>query len=174
MLRRHPHVFGSETERRAGAVAGSWERIKAAERRDSGGDRPSSALDGIAAALPALKKAQKLGKRAAAVGFDWPDDSGVRAKIDEELAELAAAKRSQQQEDIAAELGDVLFAVVNLARHLSVDAEEALAGANRRFEARFRRLETDILATNQSLAELDLEALETRWQAAKRALAERS
>ena len=123
MLRRHPHVFGSEDERAAGAQAGSWERIKAEERAARSDD---SALAEIAKALPALKRAQKLGNRASSVGFDWPDASGARTKIGEEMSELSAAECSGRPSDIEEELGDLLFAVVNLARHLDVDAEIAL------------------------------------------------
>lgn len=185
MLRRHPHVFGSEDERARGAVAGSWEQIKAAERQATGGNEgggadgePVSVLDGIALALPALRRAQKLGKRAAGAGFDWPDDDGPRDKILEELEELTEAGREDDKrggrDAVADELGDLLFAVVNLARHLDVDAEEALAAANRKFERRFRRMEQDVRAAGEALPDLDIDALETRWQAAKRALAARS
>jgi MazG family protein len=116
MLRRHPHVFGDEDARRRGAVAGSWERIKSAERDALAASGSDSVLDGVAMALPALKRAQKLGRRASVAGFDWPDTSGVRAKIDEELVELEQATAAGQRDEISAELGDVLFAVVNLAR----------------------------------------------------------
>jgi len=111
MLRRHPHVFGDEEQRAAGSVAGSWERIKAEERA---AQDDSSALAGVAKALPALKRAQKLGKRAGRVGFDWPDRKGVRAKITEELHELEAAVGTRNEADIEEEFGDLLFAVVNL------------------------------------------------------------
>jgi len=162
MLRRHPHVFGTADERARGAETGSWERIKAVERAASG-----SALDGVARALPALKRAQKLGQRAARVGFDWPDADGPADKIREELGELADADTAAARRH---ELGDVLFAVVNLARHLHVDPEQALGDANRRFEQRFRLLEGDLTATGRELAEYDLEALEAAWQAAKKRL----
>ena len=166
MLRRHPHVFGSDEERRRGAVEGSWEKIKAGERADgeAGG---TSVLDGVAVALPALKRAQKLGKRAASVGFDWEHEDGVREKIAEELAELAEARDAGDQAAVAEELGDLLFAVVNLARHLKVDPEQALADANRKFEGRFRRLESALRERGQSAADLDLDTLEAYWQQAK-------
>ena len=167
MVRRHPHVFGSKAERERGPRKGAWERIKAAERAASDQDS-DSVLDGVATALPALKRAQKLGKRAATAGFDWPDVRGVRAKIAEEMAELSAAECSGRQADIEDELGDLLFAVVNLARHLGVDPETALGAANRKFEARFRRMEADARATGERLDDLDIDALEARWQAAKR------
>ena len=127
--RRHPHIFGN-----ASASPG-WEAIKAAERQKK---PDSSALAGIAMALPALDRAQKLQRRAAGAGFDWPDARGPRAKIDEELAELDAESDYALREE---ELGDLLFAVVNLARHLNIDAEEALRKGNRKFEARFRKIE---------------------------------
>ncbi|MDH3434883.1 MAG: nucleoside triphosphate pyrophosphohydrolase, partial [Gammaproteobacteria bacterium] len=164
MLRRHPHVFGSAQERAAGAVDGSWEAIKAAERHDHA---DASALAGVARALPALKRAQKLGKRAATVGFDWPDRSGVHEKIAEELAELDVAVESRSAIDIEAEFGDLLFAVVNLARHLDVDPEKALSSANHKFERRFRAMETAIMAAGGSLREHTLEALDVEWRAAK-------
>ena len=166
MIRRHPHVFGTEAERARGPVEGAWEQIKAAER--AGKNDKGSALDGVAVALPALKRAQKLGKRASAVGFDWPDSGGVRAKIAEELAELSAAECTGKQQEIDEELGDLLFAVVNLARHLKVDPEQALSDANRKFERRFRSMESDAEKGKVKLSELDIDALEARWQEAKK------
>lgn len=166
MIRRHPHVFGTAEERARGAEKGAWHRIKAAERSDR--DAESSALDGVAQALPALKRAEKLGKRAAAVGFDWPDPAGPREKIDEELGELAAASAAGDAAHIAEELGDLLFAVVNLARHLQIDPEQALVAANRKFERRFQAMEQAIAASAKDIRELDLDTLEAHWQATKR------
>jgi ATP diphosphatase len=168
MTRRHPHVFGSDAERAQGAVTGAWEQIKAEERalQDSG---DSSALDGIAKALPALKRAQKLGNRAASVGFDWPDTTGVRHKIAEELSELSAAECSGRPEEVLEELGDLLFAVVNLARHLDVDAESALTSASAKFDARFRSMESAARESGADLGQMDIDELETRWQMAKKA-----
>lgn len=168
MTRRHPHVFGTEEQRADGPAPGAWEQIKAAERagREVAGDE--SALAGVPLALPALKRAQKLGARAANAGFDWPDTQGVRAKIAEELAELSAAECSGQVADITEEVGDLLFSVVNLARHLDVDPESALGSANRKFERRFRSMEADILSGDQRMTELDMQALEDRWQKAKK------
>ena len=169
MLRRHPHVFGSEKARARGLQKGAWESIKAAERAAAAREGTAvSALDGVAQALPALKRAQKLGKRAASVGFDWPDSQGVRAKIDEELAELSAAECGGKQGDIEEEMGDLLFAIVNLARHLRIDPEHALRAANRKFEDRFRHMESAALDEGIKLSDLDIEALESRWQDAKR------
>ncbi len=165
MLRRHPHVFGSAEERAAGQVKGSWEQIKADERAV---DDDASALAGVAKALPALKKAQKLGKRAGSVGFDWPDSSGVRAKIHEELDELEAAVGMRSRANIEEEFGDLLFAVVNLARHLDIDPEKALSSANYKFERRFRNMESAISTSGKSVDGHTFEALDKAWRAAKK------
>jgi ATP diphosphatase len=169
MIRRHPHVFGSEDERQRGAVAGSWERIKMAERGDPA-EAAGSALDGIAMSLPALKRAEKLGKRAAGAGFDWPDMTGVQNKIDEEIAELDEAMAQTDTQKMTEELGDLLFAIVNLARHLKIDPEQALVGANRKFEQRFRHMEADINDAGTSMQALDIDSLESKWQAVKKRL----
>jgi len=148
--RRHPHIFGDA------AASPGWEAIKAAERQKK---PDSSALAGVAMALPALERAQKLQRRAAVTGFDWPDAQGPRAKIDEELAELDAETDAVALED---ELGDLLFAVVNLARHLNIDAEEALRKGNRKFEARFRAIETF-----PGFSDMSLDEMEALWSRAK-------
>lgn len=153
MGRRHPHVFGDATE------SPGWEALKAAERSEREDD---SALAHVAHALPALKRAEKLQKRAARVGFDWPDADGPRAKIAEELAEIDAAVSDEER---AAEVGDLLFSVVNYARHLGIDPETALRGAAARFEARFRKVEQ---LAEHPLSEMDIDALEALWQRAKR------
>ena len=155
MIRRHPHIFGDEAE------SPGWEALKAAERSKR---KDESALADVALALPALKRAEKLQKRAARVGFDWPDASGPRAKIDEELAELDAAANADER---SSELGDLLFSVVNYARHLGIDPEAALRDASVRFEARFRHVET---ASERPLDTLDIDALEALWKQAKSAL----
>ena len=155
--RRHPHIF-------ADAEHGGhhlWEAIKA-EERSAGDDK--SALAGVALALPALERAAKLQRRAARTGFDWPDASGPRAKIDEELAELEAETDPRRQLD---EMGDLLFAVVNLARHLNIEPETALREASRKFEARFRLIEAAPGFESMSLAEM--EALWSRAKAAQSA-----
>jgi ATP diphosphatase len=167
MQRRHPHVFGDEQQRQAGMDEAGWESIKAAERAGAGATTVS-ALDGVAQALPALKRAQKLTKRAARIGFDWPDSQGVRAKIDEEMAELRQAETDGSAERIAEEFGDLLFSLVNLARHLDVDAEQALRNANRKFESRFRHMEQLVATSGEHFSELDLEAMERHWQHAKK------
>lgn len=164
MVRRHPHVFGNTDERAAGVVEGSWETIKARERVFAD---DSSALAGIATALPALKRAQKLGNRASRVGFDWSDRQGVSSKIQEELDEVEQAIDAGESGRIEEELGDVLFSVVNMARHLSIDPEKALSGANRKFERRFRDMEREIGQSSECLQDCDLESLEKHWRAAK-------
>jgi ATP diphosphatase len=159
MERRHPHIFG-------GAEHGGhhlWEEIKAAERKKSPDD---SALAGVALALPALERAAKLQRRAARVGFDWPDSSGARAKIDEELVELDA---ENEHDRMFEELGDLLFAVVNLARHLNIEPEAALREASRKFERRFRAIEKA-----PGFVDLPLEEKEALWTAAKAAQADSS
>lgn len=167
MVRRHPHVFGSEADVKRGAVEGSWERIKAAERAGKKASENTSVLDGVAINLPSLKRAEKLGQRASLAGFDWPDTQGVRAKIHEEFEELDEACREQQPEAIIEEFGDLLFAVVNLARHLNVDPEQALSSANRKFEGRFRGMEKVARQQQTPLESLDIDALESLWREQK-------
>lgn len=165
MIRRHPHVFGNAAELETGKVDGSWEDIKELERIVG---EDSSALAGVAKALPALKRAQKLGKRAGRVGFDWPDRRGVREKIHEELAELEEAVGNRDAAGIEEEFGDLLFAVVNLSRHLDIDPEKALTFANYKFERRFRDMETDIAENGQRIKDFSLESLDEEWRAAKK------
>lgn len=165
MQRRHPHVFGSEAERANGKLDGSWEQIKEMERSDSG---DVSALGGVAKALPALIRAEKLGKRASREGFDWPDRRGVHLKIQEELEELEEAVGSRDTAHMEEEFGDVLFAVVNLARHLDIDPEKALSGANNKFERRYRDMEGDIAGSGKRFKDFNLETLDKYWRAAKK------
>lgn len=167
LTRRHPHVFGSDAERARGAVEGSWEALKAEERAAWAGDDRRSALDDVPLALPALKRAVKLGNRASAKGFDWPTLLGARAKLDEELGEFDDAVASADRGAIEEELGDILFSVTNLARHLDVDAESALQQANRKFERRFRGVEAAAAGQAADMSELDIDALESLWQAQK-------
>jgi ATP diphosphatase len=152
MIRRHPHVFD-------GAAQPEWEAIKAEER--SNGD-DTSALAGVALGLPALTRAEKIQKRAARTGFDWPDAAGARAKVDEELIEVEQATTEEERE---AEFGDLLFAVVNWARKSGIDPEAALRKANRKFEARFRAMEH---CAGEAFAGLELDEKEALWQAVKR------
>ena len=151
--RRHPHIFGEDDH------SPGWETLKAAERARKSSD--SSALAGIALALPALERANKLQKRAAMTGFDWPDADGPRDKVLEELKEIAEARTDAERAD---EVGDLLFAAVNLARHLKVEPEAALRAASAKFERRFRAIETA-----PGFAELDLASKEALWTAAKQA-----
>jgi MazG family protein len=164
MTRRHPHVFGSAAQRAKGAEVGSWEALKAAERTRV---KDGSAMAGVAKAIPALSRAHKLGSRASRTGFDWPDRRGVRDKISEELTELEDAVGARDTAAIEDEFGDLLFAVVNMARHLDIDPEAALRRANTKFERRFRDMECQIVATGRSLEDYHLEDLETYWRAAK-------
>jgi len=159
MERRHPHIFG-DAEHGGHHL---WEVIKATERA---ANPDKSALAGVALALPALERAAKLQRRASRIGFDWPDTSGPRAKIEEELAELDAETDHDGKLD---ELGDLLFAVVNLARHLNVDPEAALREANSKFERRFRAIEQE-----PGFADLSLDEKEALWAAAKKVQADSS
>ena len=168
MIRRHPHVFGSDAPvATAAAQTHRWEDQKASERASAAGGT-ARVLDGVTTALPAMTRAVKLQKRAARVGFDWPETSQVLDKIDEELgelrAEVAAGAAPDRLED---EVGDLLFALVNLARHLSIEPEGALRRTNRKFERRFRQIEDWLVAADRSVADVDLEMLEALWQCAK-------
>lgn len=156
MERRHPHIFGDAAE--DGHYL--WEQIKAEERGAKGAE---SALDGVAIGLPALLRAEKLQKRAARTGFDWPDPSGARAKIDEELLEVEASTTDAHREE---EIGDLLFAVVNWARKMGIEPETALRAANAKFERRFRAMEA---RAGDAFAALDLEAKEELWGQVKAA-----
>jgi ATP diphosphatase len=158
MVRRHPHVFGEIARTDGIAAQIGWEQIKAEERA---GRKETGALAGVALGLPALLRAEKLQKRAARVGFDWPDADGPRAKVAEELDEIAAAPDDAAR---AEEVGDLLFAVVNWARHLRIDPEAALRAANSKFERRFAAMEAEV---GDAFVGLDLEEKETLWQAAK-------
>lgn len=165
MLRRHPHVFGDGRAGNAAELRVAWEAHKREERQD-GND--AGTLAGVALGLPALMRASKLGKRAASVGFDWPDAAGVRAKINEELIELGAAERGGQSDAVAEEIGDLLFSVANLARHLDVDPEDALRAANNKFKRRFSQMEQELDKSEVSWDTLSPNAMEALWQQAKR------
>ncbi len=171
MVRRHPHVFGDAEVADAAAQSLAWEETKALERREKAraqGGEPSL-LEGVPLALPALTRAVKLQRRAARVGFDWPDTAPVLAKIEEELGELRAeiANAAAPPARLADELGDLLFAVVNLGRHLGVDGEAALRQTNTKFERRFRAIEAALAAAGRSLDDASLDELEALWQQAK-------
>ncbi len=157
LVRRHPNVFGSP-----GGPAPDWHALKAAEK----GAR-ASVLDGVPRSAPALVRAQRIGEKAARVGFDWPDVAGPLDKLDEEWLELRGAVEGGRREEIEDELGDVLFSVVNLARALGLEAEAALDGAVRKFERRFRGVERRAAASGRRLEAMDLDAMEALWQAEK-------
>ncbi len=167
--RRHPHVFGDAVIADAEEQTEAWERYKADERKSAG--KGAGALAGVPVGLPALTRAAKLGKRAAQVGFDWPEAAGARAKISEELGELDQAVADPL--DVAGkqgELGDLLFAVVNYARHLGIDPETALRESNQRFASRFAEVERRLAADGQTPQQASLDSLEAHWQAAKATL----
>ena len=173
LIRRHPHVFGDDDARAAGAAKGFWEKEKAKEKAQRAADGravPDGLLDGITAGLPALMRAHKLQAKAGTVGFDWNDARLVIAKIREEIGEIEDELDRPQVDDdaVAAEIGDLLFAVVNLARHLKVDSDQALRSANVKFERRFASIEAALAAQGRKPAEASLDEMEALWQAAKK------
>jgi ATP diphosphatase len=173
LVRRHPHVFGGTQFATDAQRSANWEDQKAQERQDAArrrGAGEASVLGDIPRALPALSRAAKLGKRASRVGFDWPDVVGIREKVNEELTELDAAVASADADGVAEELGDTLFTLVNLGRKLDVDAEEALRAANRKFDERFRHMESLALARGQPLEALSAAEWDALWVESKRAL----
>ena len=169
LVRRHPHVFGDAVAKDPAAVLRNWEQIKQQEHRK---ELRHSALDGVPADLPAMLKAQRTQEKAARVGFDWKDAKGPIAKIREELSELEAAIDASQDTslDMAVkdELGDLAFAVANLARHLKADAESALDNATRKFSRRFRAVEAGAKAQGRSLKDMTLGEMDALWDEAKR------
>jgi len=158
LIRRHPHVFGDVQVSGADEVVRNWEALKAAEYRRE------SALDGVQRSLPALQWAWSLQRRAANVGFDWPDVEGALDKVREELDELRQAATPEERE---AEFGDLVFSMVNVARKMGMNPEDALRQASGRFEARFRLMETAVRAAGKTLAEMPIEELDRFWEAAK-------
>lgn len=172
MLRRHPHVFADASIKDADAQSASWEQIKQAERQAR---RQSSVLDDVPLALPALSRANKLGKRAAQVGFEWSDVRGALEKLQEELGEfqeemdqhLAAGDAADNRERLAAEIGDVLFCVVNVCRYLRIDPELALKQTNGRFEQRFRYIEQRLAEQGSSPQQASLDTMDALWDEAK-------
>lgn len=182
LIRRHPHVFPSgdvskfpqEQEMTPDQVVINWDAIKEVEReekrRKSGAERrhePSSILDDVPRALPAIERARKLQKRAAGVGFDWQDIGPVLDKLKEEIAEFEEALEQEDIEQMSNELGDILFATVNLARHSSVEAEIALRSSNRRFENRFKWIEASLLSQGKNFNDVKLQELDLLWDKAK-------
>ncbi len=182
LIRRHPHVFGDARNLSPVEVKKLWDSIKAQEKaeraaaRAAGGlaeDGPKGLLDDIPAALPALTRADKLTRKAATVGFDWAETRDVLAKIREELAEAEAALESGDRAALADEIGDLIFAAANLARHAGIDPEGALAGTNAKFARRFKAIEAGLAAQGRSLKDASLDEMEAIWIAAKRAERER-
>lgn len=178
MIRRHPHVFGDESARGAGMAKGMWEKIKAEEKAEKRAARLSRGLDpedngkgyldGIPLALPGLVRALKLQQKAARVGFDWSEAPPILDKIEEEIGELREAMESGRAERIKDEFGDLLFAMVNLGRHLGVEAEDALRGTNDKFRDRFHAIERALTQRGETLEGATLDEMEALWQDAKR------
>jgi ATP diphosphatase len=171
MLRRHPHVFGDADARQPEAVKGLWERIKAEEKAtrasQKGAPTADSALTGVPASLPAMIRAQKLQAKAGQVGFDWNDPHAVLAKIREETAEIANALECGDRRAAGEEIGDLLFAAVNLARHLDQDAESLLRSTNRKFEHRFGAIESALARQGRTPTQASLQEMDALWDAAK-------
>ena len=165
MVARHPHVFGDESrDKSADQQTQDWEKIKAAERAAK---KRGGVLDDVALGLPALMRAVKLQKRAARVGFDWPDISMVVDKIVEEARELSEAQTEHDPDHLAEEYGDLLFVIANLGRHLNIDSEEALRQANSKFTRRFRFIEAELTKRGKSPEQSDLDEMDALWNAAK-------
>lgn len=173
LIRRHPHIFGDVEAETPDAVLRNWEQIKVEEKKAKAAeeDGPRSLLDDVPRSMPAMMEATKIGSKAAKVHFDWPDAQGVLAKVDEELAEVRAELAANDPERIESEVGDLLFSVVHLARHLKVDPEQALRGTNARFRARFAAMESVSEARGQELSGMNADQLEALWAEAKRGLA---
>ncbi len=163
MIRRHPHVFKEENLETPDEVVTQWEEIKKQEKNDR-----ESILDGIPKQLPGLLRAQKLQKKAAKHGFDWDEITAVFGKLDEEVAEFKDAMLSGKEADIEGELGDILFAMVNIAKFKKIDAEEALRATNNKFVQRFQYMEREVAKRGKELTETPLEELEKYWKEAKR------
>lgn len=176
MIRRHPHVFGDETVRGKKLAKGMWEKIKAAEKAEKAARRAASGpteetmpslLDDVPRVLPSLTRGLKLQKKAATVGFDWGEAAPILDKLEEETAELREALARGQQAHIAEEYGDMLFVMVNLARHLDIEPEAALSDANNKFSRRFRYIEATLAVQNIDMNDASLEEMEALWQEAK-------
>lgn len=172
MVRRHPHVFGADAQRSSQEQTLAWEEIKAQERASKVGSgldvEPPSALDGVAKALPALMRAEKLQKRAARTGFDWTDPEDILDKLDEETGEVKEAIAGGDHEQIEDEIGDLLFVAANLARRFKLDPEIALRGANAKFERRFRAMEALASQRGQVFSDLSLTEQDDLWKAVKK------
>ena len=171
LVRRHPHVFGDEQATDSAAVLRNWEKVKALEK-PANGAQGHSLFTSVPRAMPALARAQRIGDKAAGVGFDWPDAEPVWAKVEEELGELREAAATGRADRVEAELGDLLFSVVNLSRFLKVQAEEALEGTIGRFQKRFAHIERALAARGKTVGEASFEEMDGLWEEAKKALGE--
>ncbi len=166
--RRHPHVFGDGKASNSTQVLENWAKLKAKERKEKNG-HVGSVLDGVPRDAPGLQRAERLTEKASRIGFDWPDVSGVIAKVDEEVAELKEAMASNDKAALEHELGDVLFALANLGRHLGIAPEDAMRAANRRFTTRFHHVEKGLEAQGVAFGEATLAQMDTLWDEAKAA-----
>ena len=174
LVRRHPHVFGTESASTADEVIKNWEAIKAQEKAQKLKNRTPeqrSLLEGIPSKLPAIHEAHQISSRAARVGFDWPDIDGIFDKLQEEVRELkeviSTGDDESRRERLEDELGDMLFVIVNIARYLKIDSESALKRANRKFKSRFQYMESELARQGKSLEQTSLEEMEALWQKAK-------
>jgi len=167
LVRRHPHVFGEQTAETAGQVLRIWDAVKAKEKKQKGAST-AGLLDGVPRALPALVEAQQLTSRAANVGFDWQNAAQVLEKLHEELAEFDEARRNSSAEELEGELGDMLFVLVNLARFVKVDPEQALRRTNAKFRKRFGYIEQKLAEQGKSPAESTLAEMDALWEESKR------
>ena len=167
LVRRHPHVFGEGSAETSSEVLRVWGEIKAAEKKDKG-KHEAGLLASVPRAMPALVEAQKIASRAAGVGFDWENAEQVIEKLHEELAELDEARRAASQEELEGEIGDLLFVLVNLARFVKVDPEQALRRTNSKFRERFGYIERKLAERGRKLEESNLAEMEELWQEAKR------
>jgi MazG family protein len=168
LVRRHPHVFGRNKLHTADQVLSQWHEIKKTEKRNKKSAHKSSVLDGVPKHLPALMKSQEIQKKASRVGFDWKKAADVVAKIEEELRELKTSMLRGRKNEITEELGDLLFAVVNLARFKKLDAEDALNQTVKKFRRRFEQIEKEIDRQGRKLSDCSLEELDAIWNRAKR------
>ena len=174
LIRRHPHVFGTEEAGTSAEVIKNWEAIKAKEKADKGDNRPAeerSILDGIPPKLPALHEAHQISARVARVGFDWPTIASVFEKLQEEVLEvkevLAEGESDARQDRLEDEVGDMFFVLIQIARHLNIDSESALKRTNRKFKSRFQFMEKELVRQGRSIHDSKLDEMETLWQRAK-------
>lgn len=168
LIRRHPHVFADAVAHTPEDVKQRWDEIKTQEKSEQGIAAAESVLEGVPRTLPALVEAEKISKKAAGLGFEWPDISGVIEKLQEEAAELASARETADKDHIEQEVGDMLFTLVNVARFLKIDPEQALRKTNARFRQRFQFVERQVKAGGGTMSETSLERMEELWQTAKR------